>query len=32
VPGLEEFTVVKHVAMNLSDEPNGYFPAKGRAV
>jgi betaine-aldehyde dehydrogenase len=29
VPGLEEFTVVKHVAMNMSDEPNGYYPAKG---
>jgi (Z)-2-((N-methylformamido)methylene)-5-hydroxybutyrolactone dehydrogenase len=27
VPGLEEFTVVKHVAVNLSDEPNGYYPA-----
>jgi betaine-aldehyde dehydrogenase len=29
VPGLEEFTVVKHVAMTMSDEPNGYYPAKG---
>ena len=29
VPGLEEFTVVKHVAMNMSDEPCGYYPAKG---
>jgi len=28
VPGLEEFTVVKHVAMNMSDEPCGYYPAK----
>jgi betaine-aldehyde dehydrogenase len=28
VPGLEEFTVVKHVAVNLSDEPCGYYPAK----
>jgi betaine-aldehyde dehydrogenase len=29
LPGLEEFTVVKHVAMNLSDEPCGYYPARG---
>jgi betaine-aldehyde dehydrogenase len=28
VPGFEEFTVVKHVAMNMSDEPCGYYPAK----
>ena len=28
VPGLEEYTVVKHVAVSLSDEPNGFFPAK----
>jgi acyl-CoA reductase-like NAD-dependent aldehyde dehydrogenase len=28
VPGLEEFTVVKHVAVSLSDEPCGYYPAK----
>jgi betaine-aldehyde dehydrogenase len=27
-PGLEELTVVKHVAVNLSDEPCGYYPAK----
>jgi len=28
LPGLEEFTVVKHVAMNMSDEPCGFYPAK----
>ena len=28
LPGFEEFTVVKHVAMNMSDEPCGYYPAK----
>jgi len=28
VPGLEELTVIKHVAMNMSDEPCGYYPAK----
>jgi acyl-CoA reductase-like NAD-dependent aldehyde dehydrogenase len=28
VPGYEEYTVVKHVAMNMSDEPNGYYPPK----
>jgi acyl-CoA reductase-like NAD-dependent aldehyde dehydrogenase len=28
LPGYEEFTVVKHVAMNMSDEPCGYYPAK----
>jgi acyl-CoA reductase-like NAD-dependent aldehyde dehydrogenase len=28
VPGLEEYTVVKHIAMNMSDEPCGYYPAK----
>ena len=26
--GLEELTVVKHEAMNMSDEPCGYYPAK----
>ena len=26
--GFEEFTVVKHVAMNMSDEPCGFYPAK----
>jgi acyl-CoA reductase-like NAD-dependent aldehyde dehydrogenase len=26
--GYEEFTVVKHVAMNMSDEPCGFYPAK----
>jgi betaine-aldehyde dehydrogenase len=29
MPGFEEFTVVKHVAMNMSDEPCGFYPAKG---
>jgi len=32
LPGFEEFTVVKHVAVNLSDEPNGFYPAKPKAT